>query len=392
MRSFLLLAAIPLATALPRGQPASTDVGVLERLRRLVRRGDPGHPGMSSATIPSSFYSPDAKLSELGGNPTVLVFSEDAPKRSKEDRGRLPDIDTEIGDLPKGSYTMENGQLTMEITEDGEDYESDPDPVETTEPGLAETAEPATDSQPAPVQQVTAPAPTATTEPSAKAAVEAPKSGDADQASYQTYLENLHNRVRAAHGNETPLKWSDAMYQVALAWASKCQFKHSDLKGAKAENIAFQTDAADSLEALKKSFQGWYYEEIPFVSFDEAGPSAVMKTAAQVPESQRYHGKVPGTVGHALNVLGLSYQEVGAASVFCEKLTTYSYDPVTNQEVESGAQPNAWFTVGSYNGQGRHSCAAAPPRTLDTDVAVGSSGGKLHAADGAVPALDSISY
>ncbi|KAM4064872.1 cysteine-rich secretory protein family protein [Hirsutella rhossiliensis] len=296
MRSTLLLAAIPLAAALPHSQPVG---GVLGRLRHSVKM-DP--VTTYSATIPSDMYS---KLSDKTGDTVVVPPLAPVPAKTVAQPANIPE--TEFAE-PAAAAAAEQKENKKE---------SKPAPKDEKKKNSAQSSEP-------------------------------------KGKGYQDTASNLHNSARKNNPVKAGLKdltWTDDLHKDALDWAKGCNYTHAEMKldspGTVAENIAWQEQGAtfkDELSALNASFESWYDDELPW--FNPAQPDVVQTTA----RGNVAAGKKKATsVGHVKNILSDSFNEFAVASYLCTTLNiiekSSSGVPVVKRTVTNG-----WFSVARFSG------------------------------------------
>ncbi|EQK97811.1 hypothetical protein G6O67_008345 [Ophiocordyceps sinensis] len=157
--------------------------------------------------------------------------------------------------------------------------------------------------------------------------------GDGAQSStltlYRTKALKLHNDARKDAKNEVELSWSEELEELSLEWAKQCNYRHSKNKpkgpGTVAENIAAQPKdmASNELAALDHSWTSWYNDELPYFNFD-FNPENMDKET-----------------GHVRNILNPAFDQVGQASYLCPELRS---------EGETTVKKNWYFTVTSFSG------------------------------------------
>lgn len=115
----------------------------------------------------------------------------------------------------------------------------------------------------------------------------------------------LHNKYRAKH-QVSPLNWSSALEQDAIAWAAGCRFMHSGTPGQGENLFAISRPLPEWPDVAAQAIKIWY-DEMIYYNFGAPGFS-------------------PST-GHATQMLWAATQQVGCAVQNCVNGMSMGWGP-----------------------------------------------------------------
>ncbi|KAF3933912.1 Latisemin [Dactylella cylindrospora] len=111
------------------------------------------------------------------------------------------------------------------------------------------------------------------------------------------YLLAAHNIVRSLHENTGTVTWNSDIANFAVENTPTCEFKHTanrDFMGGLGENIAYNTNAAPEIQALRQ----WYANEVVNYNFNDPSSSS-------------------GVIGHMTAMVWKDVQQIGCAVRNC---------------------------------------------------------------------------